>query len=274
MAADQDETSGTTQRAEEFLQVFKRGAEFTQDLLRENERLRFQLLEMEQGNVAGDGVGNVEHLKSRIDMLESEKQEILSRIQEVQQENQDYDNRYSEIEAENNLLANLYISSYQLHSSLDITEIIRIIQEILLNLVGVEQFSILMLDATQQYLRPLVVEGLDPSMIASVRVGEGAIGQVLKSGERRLHTPEPSADLLAEPPVIIPLAVGDDIIGVINIYKLLQQKETFSDIDEELFNLLGAHAAMAIFTAMLHLERGGQPVFSDSFFARVTEDLY
>jgi hypothetical protein len=54
---------------------------------------------------------------------------------------------------------------------------------------------------------------------------------------------------------------------------LLQQKESFSDIDEELFNLLGAHAATAIFTAMLHLERGSRPVFHDSFFVRMAKTL-
>ena len=37
---------GTVKRAEEFLQVFKKGAEFTQELLRENERLRYQILQI------------------------------------------------------------------------------------------------------------------------------------------------------------------------------------------------------------------------------------
>ena len=35
-----EDRQSITSRAEEFLQVFKRGAEFTQELLRENERLR------------------------------------------------------------------------------------------------------------------------------------------------------------------------------------------------------------------------------------------
>jgi hypothetical protein len=271
--SERDETTGATQRAEEFLQVFKRGAEFTQDLLKENERLRYQVLKLEQ-SAGQTGPGrDLDHLQDRITVLESEKREILDRIKAIEQENQDYDNRYSEIEAENNLLANLYISSYQLHSTLDISEIIRIIQEILLNLVGVEQFSIMLLDETRQQLRPLVVEGADPSLVASVRVGEGVIGTIVQTGERRLLKPEGSADVFSAPSAVIPLVVGPDVIGVINIYKLLQQKESFSDIDEELFNLLGAHAATAIFTAMLHLERGSRPVFHDSFFVRMAKTL-
>lgn len=271
--SERDETTGATQRAEEFLQVFKRGAEFTQDLLKENERLRYQVLKLEQ--VAGNGSQGADfiQLKDRINVLESEKQEILDRIKVIEQENQNYDNRYSEIEAENNLLANLYISSYQLHSTLEITEIIRIIQEILLNLVGVEQFSIMLLDETRKGLRPLVAEGVDLDQVPLVRVGEGVVGKAVETGERRLLKPDASADVFAEPSAVIPLVVGQDVIGVINIYKLLQQKESFSEIDEELFNLLGAHAATAIFTAMLHLERGSRPVFHDSFFARMADTL-
>ena len=268
-----DENTGATQRAEEFLQVFKRGAEFTQDLLKENERLRFKVLKLEQVSRSDSNDSDIDLLKDRIGELESEKKEILDRIKAIEQENQDYDSRYSEIEAENNLLANLYISSYQLHSTLEITEIIRIIQEILLNLVGVEQFSIMLLDETQTTLRPLVVEGVEPELISSVKVGEGVIGKTVQTAEHRLFSPDTSGDVFSEPIAIIPLVVGPDVIGVINIYTLLQQKESFSNIDEELFNLLGAHAATAIFTSMLHIERGSRPVFHDSFFARISETL-
>lgn len=271
--SERDENTGASQRAEEFLQVFKRGAEFTQDLLKENERLRYQVLKLEQEAQSGEAP-EVDYLKERIGKLETEKKEILDRIMTIEQENLNYDNRYSEIEAENNLLANLYISSYQLHSTLEISEIIRIIQEILLNLVGVEQFSIMLLDETQQNLRLLVAEGTEPDLVSPVKLGDGVIGQAVQTGERRLLTPESNSDVFSEPPAIIPLVVGEDVIGVINIYKLLQQKESFSNIDEELFNLLGTHAATAIFTAMLHLERGSRPVFHDSFFDRMAETLY
>jgi uncharacterized protein (DUF3084 family) len=112
-------------RGEEFLQVFKKGAEFTQELMRENERLRFRLLELEksQGTAGEGGVPAIEvkKLAERIADLEHEKQEILDRIKQVEEENQDFAARYIEIEDENNNLANLYIASYQLHSTLDFT---------------------------------------------------------------------------------------------------------------------------------------------------------
>ena len=46
-------------------------------------------------------------------------------------------------------------------------------------------------------------------------------------------------------------------MGAIAIFKLLQQKDGFSPLDHELFNLLCGHAATAIFAARMysHSER-------------------
>ena len=41
--------------------------------------------------------------------------------------------------------------------------------------------------------------------------------------------------------VCIPLVIESRAIGAIGIFKLLQQKDGFSPLDHELFNLLGGH---------------------------------
>ena len=50
----------------------------------------------------------------------------------------------------------------------------------------------------------------------------------------------------------VPLSVHGRSIGAIVIFKLLQQKEGFSPLDHELFNMLGGHAATALFAARLY----------------------
>ena len=40
--------SGISKKADEFLQIFKRGEEFTKDLIKENERLRFKIAQLEE----------------------------------------------------------------------------------------------------------------------------------------------------------------------------------------------------------------------------------
>ena len=82
-------------------------------------------------------------LRKRVEELEAEKVEILDRIQQIEAENHNFANRYVEIETENNNLANLYIASYQLHSTLDFKEVLQIIMEIVINLIGAEEFSVL-----------------------------------------------------------------------------------------------------------------------------------
>ena len=55
-----------------------------------------------------------------------------------------------------------------------------------------------------------------------------------------------------EPIACIPLVVEGNPIGVIAIERLFQQKEGFTDLDHELFEVLGGHAATAIFAARLY----------------------
>jgi len=137
-----DEDKGISKRGDEFLQLFKKGAEFSQDLLKENERLRFRVLQLEEevrgGGMAATLAEENRLLTARVEELEREKEAIVRRIQQIEAENKDFANRYVEIEAENNNLANLYIASYQLHSTLDHQDVLRIVTEIIINLIGAE----------------------------------------------------------------------------------------------------------------------------------------
>src|SRR6266581_3002413 len=146
-------------RGEEFLQVFKKGAEFTQELMKENERLRYRLVEME------------------------ESQRNFERNVEDTDDNRLLLKRIEALEQENNNLANLYIASYQLHSTLDFREVLQIITEIIINLIGAEEFAIMLLDEKTNELQAVATAGLSREDIPSVKFGNGIIGQVAKSGE-------------------------------------------------------------------------------------------
>lgn len=243
-------------RGEEFLQVFKKGAEFTQDLLRENERLRFRVLELEKSQAqGGESAPSVEvrKLSERISDLEQEKQEILDRIKQVEKENQDFAARYLEIEDENNNLANLYIASYQLHSTLDFREVLQIITEIIINLIGAEEFAIMLLDEKSDEIQAVATEGVEREAIPHVRLGKGVIGEVAQSGESHFFSDVNAYQCdFATPMVCIPLKIKEHVIGVLSIYKLLIQKNEFVPVDYELFTLLAGHAATAIFSSRLY----------------------
>ncbi len=257
MSIEEDKT--VSSRAEEFLQVFKKGAEFTQELLKENERLRFQVIELQErprgGPESPPATNENSRLRERVGELEKEKQEILGRIQQVEKENQDFATRYVEIETENNNLANLYIASYQLHSTLDFREVLQIITEIIINLIGAEEFAIMLLDEKTNELTAVATEGVSREEIPSVRYGAGIIGEVAKTGDN-YFTEDLSAYSrdFVNPMVCIPMKIKEHVIGVIVIYKLLVQKKNFAELDYELFTLLAGHSATAIFSSKLYSE--------------------
>jgi len=180
-----EEDKGVHGRAEEFLQVFKKGAEFTQELLKENERLRYRILQLEESQSNQEGVPPASdenrRLFQRIEELEREKEEILGRIKHVEAENQDFAARYIEIEEENNNLANLYIASYQLHSTLDFKEVLQIITEIIINLIGAEEFAVMLLDEKSNEIQAVASEGIQREDIPHVKFGKGIIGEVAKT---------------------------------------------------------------------------------------------
>ncbi|NWF98212.1 MAG: GAF domain-containing protein [Nitrospirae bacterium] len=246
-----------SKKAEEFLQIFKKGEEFTKDLIKENERLRFRIAQLEE---AIERTGNEEKIKlyeDQIKMLNQEINSLTERYKKVEEENKDFAAKYVEVETENNNLANLYVASYQLHSTLDINEVLRIVMEIIINLIGAERFAIYLMDEKTNELLPVSVEGLNTQEMPKVKLGEGIIGKVAKDGESYFDS---NTDLISEkadisrPIVCIPLKIKEHVIGVIAIFSLFVQKKTFTNIDYELFNLLAGHAATAIFSSKLYTQ--------------------
>jgi hypothetical protein len=244
------------ERASEFLAMFRRGAEFTRELVEENARLRRRLLEVEtRQNDAAQDPREWELLRGelvdRIQGLESERRDALDRLQALEEENRHFAQRFLEIEEENNSLANLYVASYQLHSTLDLQEVLRIVVEIVINLIGAEVLCVFALDERNGVLSPVAAEGRERASFPTVPLGAGLVGGCVARGEivaREALDDEDSS----EPLVSIPLRVGDRAIGAIALYSLLVQKDKFSGLDHELFALLAGHAATAMLAAQLH----------------------
>ena len=131
-------------------------------------------------------------------------------------------------------------------------------QEIVINLIGAESFAILLLDEKTNELKTIASEGEDvmPGIEAlSTRLGDGILGSVAKTGESyyiNQDLEDGGKVTLDKPLAAVPLKIKEHVIGLVVIYKLLQQKDSFSAVDYELFSLLAAHAATAIFSSKLY----------------------
>jgi len=242
-------------KSQEFFGMFLKAKEFTEELLKENERLRFKVahLEAEGGAPAESADATVKELTRRIRELEERLSHTEERYKKVEEENKEFADRYIEIEEQNNNLANLYVASYQLHSTLDYREVVRIVQEIVINLIGAEAFHLFMVSEKTGRLELEISEG-QAAPIAAIAMGEGVIGTAAQTGENHFAAQvahrEPTP--FDQPIAVIPLKIKETVIGVLTINKLLVQKTAFTTMDYELFTLLAGHAATAVFSAKLY----------------------
>jgi putative methionine-R-sulfoxide reductase with GAF domain len=242
-----------SRKGQDILQIVSKAKEFTEDLLKENERLRFKIASLEASGGAQAADERVQTLQKKVRELEEKLAEIEASYRKVEDENKEFADRYIEIEEQNNNLANLYVASYQLHSTLDFREVIRIVQEIVINLIGAEVFHVLMVSEKTGQLEVEASEGQTPGR-TTIPLGVGIIGKSAQSGENYFAESVARQDPapFEEPVAVIPLKIKDSTIGVISINKLLVQKTQFTSMDYELFTLLAGHAATAVFSAKLY----------------------
>src|SRR6187551_1555236 len=141
--SDAPSTDLKTER-DEFLKKFSRGTQLTEDFVREHERMQSRLQDLESENaglrakVEADQA--VRELLQKIERLENEKSELVSQYRQAEQATTQFTARVQEVESEFANLANLFVATNQLHSSLSPRGVTRRIKEVLAQLVGAERY--------------------------------------------------------------------------------------------------------------------------------------
>ena len=235
---------------------------YLQDLLAENARLRetAAAAEAERARLREEASRLGEELQGR----RREEERLQTRMAEIETENERFAREYLEVEQRNSNLANLYVASYRLHGTLERGEVLSIIQEILINLVGSEEIGLFELHRNSTELRLVSSFGIDADRYASVPLGAGIIGNAAVTGDTYVAgMPLPESLLPGEPwlTAAIPLRLPDRVMGVIAVFRLLEQKPGLGELDHEMFDLLATHAATALYCSSLHGEQGprGEP---------------
>jgi hypothetical protein len=225
------------------------------DLKTSNERLRSVLAATESdcARLQTDKVRLQEQLMSAREELSQRNHEhssLLRRLSDVERENEVVSCQFHDIETQNTNLANLYVAGYQLHGSLEREHVLGAIREIIINLIGSEDFGIFeRVDADRLQLIGWFDE--PPPTPREVRVGSGIIGQVAASGERFVSNGENASGTGIT--TCIPLKVDGYVTGVIALFRLLPQKHNaLQPVDEELLNLLASQAGIALHCTSLH----------------------
>ena len=200
-------------------------AQYTNALLRQNEKLRAEIVST---------AAELERLRAKLD--------------DVEQENRRHAEAHYQVETHNGNLANLYVASYQLHSSVDRDTVLRTIQEIVINLIGSEEIAIYERDGDDFLL--VSSFGVEGSKLLKFRIGDGPIGRTLSAGETFVNSQARGG--ANELTACVPLKINEAITGGILIFRLLEHKRELAPVDHELLELLAVHASTALYCATLH----------------------
>lgn len=217
--------------------------QYTASLLRENEKLRGSLAALES-----DYRRAIEENRA----CSSELSRLREHLETVAVENQEYLERYQQVEQHSSNLANLYVASYQLHTSIDHDTVLNTIQEVVINLIGSEELAIYERNGDAEF-RLASSFGVDEHRLAAFIPGQGPIGQKLAAGQ--VFTGGSDIPGLEKLTACVPLKVGDYVNGAILIFSLLEHKQSLQPVDVEMFDLLAVHAASALYCASLHVEK-------------------
>ena len=171
-------------------------------------------------------------------------------IEDLAHENRQLAGRIVEVDRQNNDLVKLYVASDQLHSTLELEPVLKILSEIVIDVIGAERFAVLLANRSSQQLEPVLAEGEGLEGLPSFSPGDGVIGSALVSPRAHFGTPTRTMDV-SNPLACIPLWVQSEPVGALVIYQLLRQKDGFSAVDFELFTLLARHAASALYAARI-----------------------
>jgi hypothetical protein len=244
-----------THNEEYVLQVRENTQKYIEALIEENENLRSLVNDLEQQRQQTDRQLGI--AESELDRIESERQKLAERIDQIEVESQDLLGQFQEIERQNSDLASLYVASYRLHETIQRNEVIAVIEEIVVNMIGSEELAIFELEDESGKLKLVDSLGIDPDDLERVRLNEsrideaaGVLQEVVETGQRYVVDSDEgrAAEKKSEITACIPLVLDSHVIGAIAVFRLLDQKESkLAPLDFELFDLLATHAASALY---------------------------
>jgi hypothetical protein len=188
-------------------------------------------------------------------------QELSSRIHDLEENLGEMEQLLARTERQAAQLANLYVATYQLHASLEVSDVRAAIADIAVNLLGAERFGILLKQESGQFFaapegtkqgQGELGEGAPESHEqVAYAGGDALLDKCLKDGAPQFGPIEGSELLVA-----VPFVRQGEVVGVLSIRAFLSHKPGLNADDHELLDLMAAHAASALVAAhAFHVSR-------------------
>jgi Skp family chaperone for outer membrane proteins len=245
-------STANDERSEEYVRKVQEGTRrFIEDLMQQNQRLEALVASLEAERLGHQE--EIAELKRELQSFRQQEASLHAQMTQADEQNRRLAERFQEVERQNSNLANLYVASHRIHGASKRDDVLAAIEEIVMNLIGCEELAVFERAGTEPVLRRIDSVGIDPRRDLAVFFGTGVIGRAAATGDLFVRDASAAAggDADADITACIPLRLDGVVTGAIAVYRLLPQKPGLEEVDFELFDLLGMHAATALrFTAL------------------------
>lgn len=140
---------------------------------------------------------------------------------------------------------NVCVALERLHGSTDHGEVLRAIQDVVINLVGSEELAVYEPGPSGE-LEVVQSFGVSGGRLAPVTPGHGPIGRAVAEGKAwvsRDGAASGDPDLTA----CVPLVADGRVVAVLAVWSLLPHKPSLREADRHVLELLGPHAGRALY---------------------------
>lgn len=220
------------------------------ELMNENEKLRRLAAQAEQENSTLQE--RLQALTVELERHENEKRSLRQQLDDIATESRRYSEQYAEVEQRSANLASLYVSSYQLHGTLDREAVLTTIKEIVINLIGSEELGVFEVSEDGNALELVTSFGISETTFARLNMVTDPIARLAASGETYVAGSSAAPQGLPRLTVCLPLKLDGRVTGAVVLFSLLDHKPGLQELDLELLDLLGTHAATALYCTGLH----------------------
>lgn len=233
-----------------FRSLEERSRGLEEDFLRSSDELRKRVDELRQDILNAESL-----LASTYESTWKDREKLRRKAEQLEAENRDFAQRYVDLEDHSTSLTNLYAATFQLHSSPDPDAVVRTIVEIAVNLIGAEEFVLYLAEEGKGDFSVVAREGDLPPAGPRRAVLDQLVEKEAIRLRRTVFLEEVGAASGPEAAAICcaPLYFRDRLVGALTIYALLSHKASFSQLDRELFDLLGEQAALAMVSSQAYV---------------------
>jgi hypothetical protein len=155
--------------------------------------------------------------------------------------------RVVELLDQNNSLIQLTVASQLLSAALERDAVLAAIDEVIVNMIGSEEFAIFDVSGDGRSLKIARLRGVDASSprlrLASTALRHAMhLGKTVVANDKRASADGADGGLTAA----VPLKIDRQVTGIVAIFRLLEQKAGLDPTDHDLFEILSRQAAMAL----------------------------